>query len=260
MPACCKLRTRDHEADKAPKCAHGAVGVDDSVGRARERHADIAGIGDFPAADHLRFVHCGWHGLQSGSNVNTNQYAPDQVWQVGGAGGSLATFIVQIAGLANQSSFGIYDASNPNTRVMLFNGAGGLTMGDQALVSILADGSVRRNFADTGIDFAGNAFGYYLTAGSTTLFSQVSLNGGHDQMVAFRGDGDSIRIGQYATGPWGANEFVLAWEDILGQGSDRDFNDFVAIVESVSGVSEPNTLALLCLGLLTLGALKRRPE
>ena len=193
-------------------------------------------------------------------NVNTNQYAPDQVWQVGGAGGSLATFIVQIAGLANQSSFGIYDASNPNTRVTLFNGAAGLTTGDQALVSILADGSVRLNFADTGVDFAGNAFGYYLTAGSTTLFSQMSLNGGHDQMVAFRGDGDSIMIGNYAAGPWGQNEFLLAWEDILGQGSDRDFNDFVAIVESVSGVSEPTTLALLSLGLLALGTLKRRPE
>lgn len=192
-------------------------------------------------------------------DVNNDQYAPDELWQIGGSGGSLATFIVQIAGLAKQSSFGIYDASNSNTRVKLFDGAAGLATGDQALISILADGSVRRNFADTGVDFAGNAFGYYLTAGSTTLFSQKSLNGGHDQMVTFRGDDDSIMIGHYAAGPWSKNEFLLAWEDIRGQGSDRDFNDFVAIVESVSGVPEPTTLALLSLSLFTLGALKRRP-
>lgn len=191
-------------------------------------------------------------------NVNTNQYGPDQVWEIGGAGGSLATFIIQIAGLASQSTFGIYDVSNPNNRVALFDGSAGLSAGDQVLVSILADGSVRKNFVDTGIDFAGNAFGYYLRVGSTTFFSQTSLNGGSDQMVAFEGDGDRIRIGGLAAGPWGSNEFILAWEDISYGSSDKDFNDFVAIVESVSGVPEPGTLALLGFGLMAIGAAVRR--
>jgi hypothetical protein len=191
-------------------------------------------------------------------SVNLDQYGLDEVWQIGGSGGSLATFIIQIAGLASQSTFGIYDVTNPNRRVSLFDGSTGLDAGDQVLVSILADGSVRRNFVDTGIDFAGNAFGYYLTAGNATYFSQTSLNGGQDQMVAYQGDGDMIRIGPLAAGPWGKNEFILAWEDISYRSSDKDFNDFVALVESVSGVPEPGSIALVSLGLIALGAARRR--
>lgn len=191
-------------------------------------------------------------------DVNTDQYANDELWQVAGLDGSLATFVVQIAGLANQTSFGIYDAYNPNIRVALFNGAAGLTSGNQSRVSIGADGSVLRNSVDTNVNFAGQAFGYYLTAANDTMFSQMALNGGHDQMVAFRGDDDSIMIGHYSSGPWSKNKFLLAWEDIRGPGGDRDFNDFVAVVESVSGLPEPATFALLLLGLLSIGLLKRR--
>jgi hypothetical protein len=191
-------------------------------------------------------------------DVNADQYGPDELWQIGGSGGSLATFIIQIAGLANQSEFGIYDATAPGSKVTLFDGSSGLTAGDQVLVSILNDGSVRRNFVDTGIDFAGNKFGYFLRAGNTTFYSQAALNGGSDQMVAFQGDGDMIRIGNLAAGPWGANEFILAWEDISYRVSDRDFNDFVVLVESVSGVPEPGSLALAGLALLAAAGMARR--
>lgn len=191
-------------------------------------------------------------------DVNAGQYVSDDLWQVDNRAGSLATFVVQIAGLANRTSFGIYDAYNPGTRVALFDGGRGLSSGSQARVSIGADGSIRRNATDTNINFAGNAFGYYLTAGNDTMFSQMALNGGHDQMVAFRGDDDSIMIGHYASGPWSKNKFLLAWEDIRGAGGDRDFNDFVAVVESVSSLPEPATFALLVLSLLSFVVLRRR--
>lgn len=193
-------------------------------------------------------------------DVNTDQYSPDGLWQIGGAGGSLATFIIQIAGLASQSVFGIYDAANPGSQVTLFDGSSGLVAGEQAIVSILGDGSVRLNFADTGIDFAGNAFGYFLRAGSTTFYSESALNGGNDQMVAFQGDGDPIKIGPLAAGPWLSNEFILAWEDLSYRTSDKDFNDFVAIVESVRGVPEPDTFALTALGLMAFLASRPRRQ
>jgi len=57
---------------------------------------------------------------------------------------------------------------------------------------------------------------------------------------------------------WGSSSFILAWEDLAYNSGDKDFNDFVLYVESVTGVSEPSTLASLALALLALGAISRR--
>jgi hypothetical protein len=52
----------------------------------------------------------------------------------------------------------------------------------------------------------------------------------------------------------GASNWIFGFED----GGDNDFNDMVVKVESLKPVSAPGTLALLGLGLLGIGALRRR--
>lgn len=204
-------------------------------------------------------------------NVDTNQYSADQLWAIEASGVSAATIIIEIAGNANTNTFGIYDAANGNT-VQLFGGQA--DQADQALVSIGQNGQVTViylqrdangtmgviNFWSSSVGyFNQNLFGYYLGTGGGTFYSQAERNaGGADQMVAFRGDGDTIKLPGNSAGVWGSSSYILAWEDIAYAASDKDFNDFVVYVESVTGVPEPGTLALLSGAFVGLGAIARR--
>jgi hypothetical protein len=204
-------------------------------------------------------------------NVNTDQYSADRLFQMEASGGSVATVIIELAGNANSNSFGIYDATNDNA-VQLFGGPA--DQADQALVSISQTGQVlvvylqrdsNGNMTASSIYnsgtgyFSGGVFGYYLGTNNGTFYSDPARNpDGGDQMVAFQGDGDTIKLPGNTPGPWGSSSFILAWEDIAYAASDKDFNDFVVYVESVTGVPEPGTLALLAGGLLGLGTTARR--
>ena len=191
-------------------------------------------------------------------DVVNDQISPDELWEVGGSGGSVSTLIIELAGFAGSNSFGIYDSADPSQSVELM--AGSATTGSQALLSILADGSVFVNFMDTAVDFAANVFGFYLDTPNGTFYSETDLNAdGVDHMAAYQGTGEDIQIAPFAAGPWGANEYILAWEDLYG-GGDRDYADFVVLVESVSPVSAPATLALFGLGLLGLSIRARKKQ
>ena len=120
----------------------------------------------------------------------TTDFVPegmDALW-LGGVGGSVGTFILELSASAPDNEFGIYDPTDMDM-VTVFSGAAG--PGDQSVISITADGSVFVNFVDTTADFAGNYFGLYLRnpVEGYTWYSETTRNADQmDRMFAYQGN------------------------------------------------------------------------
>jgi Domain of unknown function (DUF4114) len=185
----------------------------------------------------------------------------DDMWRVTGLGASAATMIIELASFAGTNTLGVYDFHDTSKKVELFGGSA--VGGTQAFLSIKADGSVWVDNVDSGVDFGGVWFGYYMDSSAEAdggmWYSDTTKNAdGLDHMAAIQGTNtDYVQLPGLMPGLWTNNEYVLAWEDLAGPNADRDFTDMVLMVESVM-VPVPGAILLGVLGLGAAGMKLRR--
>lgn len=177
-------------------------------------------------------------------------------WTIGAT--DTSTSVLEATWTANYASatFGVYNPNDPTVRLNLLGAGtqnGTNNDGKTGFLTYKGDGLFRSFYTDAddvqhdiqSANFGGDVFGYFLTIGGNTFYSDSKLNGGDDRMVGYQGS---------SSGKGLANEYLFGWED----GTDNDYQDYVATVESIRPVPEPSSIAMFGVGLLMIGFAVRR--
>jgi len=187
-----------------------------------------------------------------------------------GAGNSNAAYIASISWgdfSLYPIEFGIYDATNPNNRLTLFNANGSMNPG--ASVTIVFDQGAN---TVTSVDLSSisivdqtswfGSFGFYIYAPTWSneyFYSEDDLNGGDARFLTYEAKGDMVTIGTKGTFSDIDHWYIAAEAGLTGFPiSDYDFTDFVVQMESIRPVPEPATLVLVGSGLAGLAFVRRR--
>jgi hypothetical protein len=171
------------------------------------------------------------NGVGEGINVYTDQ-VDAQVWSTTVSGNSTFTLMIEYAGNAGANAIGIYNIADPNPVPALFQVfPAAATAGWFATAHFGDAGSLVVSLFDNNAAYQGQAayggvdknnFGFYLQGPGGLFFSDDLRNGGNPQMLTYAGTGINF-------GTW--------WEcieDLPWTTGDRDFEDAVLVIESVS--------------------------
>ena len=176
-----------------------------------------------------------------------------------------ATLEIEVAGFAAKNTFGIYSFADPTRRATVFNGRA--SVGDVATLRFEADGDVRVEtggrsftFGDMFAPAGARDFGFFITTPERrAFFTEDSRNPfGRPQALIYQGDDRTqVNFGM-GSETFDSDEFVIAFENAAYGSGDKDFQDMVVFVQSLTPVPAPGAAALGALGLCLGGWVGRK--